>query len=361
MKYTLEIQKIVYQVEDNKSLTPKDKVQMLKQAVALADDNDDIEWAYDLRMSLMHESYHLSSDTDLVMNFSWILNAYEQHPDWFDESDFLWEYKWIVRTMYDNPDVSMEQIQAILEDFKTRLTRNGYSMRPYYDRLFTEALIQGRYDKAKEYLDLRNEAPDDAMGNCDACTLDSELDYYMQTGQFDEAYNRATPILTRQLTCGLVPARTLCTLVYYGWKAGKTELAAELFEKADAEMTLLENDENLVSEGGMLISYLADKIPEKACKYIEKCLPWMIEADGYSKYDFSAYMIEAMKNWSGDDILKLELPMEFELYSDTGEYPIAQLKEYFNKVAWELAEKFDKRDNYTSYTEKLKAMGGEML
>lgn len=353
MKYTLEIQKIIYQVEDNQTLTPKDKVQMLKQAVAIADNNDDVEWGYDVRMMLIRECYHLASDTDLVTNFSWILNAYEEHPDWFDESDFLWQYKWVVRTMYDNPDVSMEQIQAILEDFKTRLTRNGYSMRPYYDRLYNEALTLRQYDKAKEYLDLRNEAADDAMGNCPACTLDNELDYFMQTNQFDEAYNRAQPILDKQLTCGLVPARTLCTLTYYAWKSGKEDVAAELFEKADTEMELLENDENLISEGGMLISYLAARNPEKAAHYIEKCLPWMIDADGFSRYDFSAYMVETLKQWSGTDPLKLELPMEFELYNEKGEYPLQQLKDYFYNTASELAGKFDERDNYHAYTERL--------
>ncbi|NDV85048.1 hypothetical protein D0T87_24270, partial [Bacteroides sp. 51] len=30
--------------------------------------------------------------------------------------------------MYQNPDVSMEQIEAILADFKERLTRNGHGL-----------------------------------------------------------------------------------------------------------------------------------------------------------------------------------------------------------------------------------------
>ena len=71
--------------------------------------------------------------------------------------------------------------------------------------------------------------------------------------------------------------------------------------EADTEMELLKNDENLISEGGMLVSYLADKNPDKTRYYIEKCLPWMIEGDGCSKYDFSAYMVEALKRWTGAD------------------------------------------------------------
>lgn len=356
MRYTLEIQKILFQIEDNKSFTPKDKVRLLKQAVNLADENEDIEWAYDLRMMLLSECYHLSSDTELINNFSWILNTYEEHPDLFDESDFLWEYKWVLGMIYDNPDVSLEQAESILEDFKTRLTRNGYSMRPYYDRLYKEALALDQYDKAKEYLDLRNEAPEDAMGNCPACTLDDELDYYMQTGNFEEAYNRAQPILSKQLTCGQVPARTLCTLTYHAWKSGKEELAAELFKQADTEMELLENDENLISEGGMMVSYLADKNTARACHYLEKCLPWMLEADGYSQYDFSALLVEAFRRWNGASAVQLDLPTEFELYSPSGEYAVEALRDHFYQTAHRLARKFDERNGCHTYVERVESL-----
>lgn len=352
MKYTLEIQKIIFQVEDNHNLTPKDKIRMLKQAIAIADENEDIEWGFDLRVMLLQECYHVASNIDLVMHFYWILNAYEEHPDWFDESDFLWQYKWVLRVMYDNPDVSMEQITSIINDFKARLTRNGYSLRPYYDRLYKEALTLCQFDKAKEYLDLRNDAPDDAMGNCKACTLDDELDYYLKTGNFDEAYKRAQPILDKQLTCGLVPARTLCTLTYYAWKADKPDLAAELFERADTEMELLENDENLIPQGGMMISYLADKNKDKARYYIEKCLPWTLEANGFNQYDFAAYMVEALNNWEEEKIY-MELPVEFEFYAENGNYPVKELKAYFYQKARTLAEAFDKRDGYHAYTQRV--------
>lgn len=356
MKYTLEIQKIMFQLEDNVTLTPKDKIKMLKQAVAIADDNEDVEWGFELRIRLIHECYYLANETDLITHFSWVLNAYEEHPGWFDESDFLWYYKWVLRSMYDNPNVPMEQINVIMEDFKTRLTRNGYSMRPYYDRLYKEALTLNKFDEARKYLELRNDAPDDSMSNCDACTIDDELDYYLKTGNFDEAYNRSQPLRERKLTCGLVPVRTFCTLTYYAWKAGKEALAAELFEQADAEMEELENDENLMSQGGMLISYLASRDKDKARHYIEKCLPWTLEADGFCRYDFSAYMVEALKQWQGDESIELQLPQEFGLYNEAGQYDIKEMTAFFYQQARELAEAFEKRDGNGAYCRRVEAL-----
>ncbi len=358
MKYTLEIQKILFQVDDNKSLSPKDKIRLLKQAINLADDNDDIEWAYDIRLQLIRECYFVTSATDLIREFTWVLNAYENHPDWFDENDFLWQYKWVLGEMYNNPQVSMEQINSIMDDFKTRLERNGYGLRPYYDRLFDETLILGKFEKAKEYLDLRNEAPDDAMGSCQACTLDNELDYYLLTGDFEEAYNRAQPLLNKQISCTHVPARTFCALTYHADRKGKAELAAELFERTEEEMSKLFdiNDENLVVPSGMLISYLFGVNEEKAWYYFEKTLSWYLESDDYSRYEYAAYLVEGLKKQQEHTTIVLNLSSEFELYNNGHLYKKSELKKYFLNTAQLLAKTFDKRNNSYAFQKRISVL-----
>lgn len=353
MKYTLEIQKILFEVEDNKSLTPKDKIQLLKQAAAIADENDDVEWGFDVRIQLIRECYYVASGEDLVSEFSWILNAYEEHPDWFDESDFLWQYKWILGEMYNNPDVSMEQIEHILEDFKTRLQRNGYGLRPYYDRLFDETVVLGDFAKAKEYLDLANEAPDDGMGSCPACRLDSELDYYLLQGQFEEAYNRAQPLLSKQVSCTHVPARTFCALTYYAEKAGKSEQAKELFDRADAEMEKLVNDENLVSPAAMLVSYLLRHDQEKAWRYFEKSIPWFMEDDGYSRFDYACYLLEGLAGLDTSASVKLNLPADFDLYNPDHNYTVGGLYDYFLSQANKWGRALDGRNGLTTCEDRI--------
>lgn len=142
--------------------------------------------------------------------------------------------------MYNNPWVSLEQVENMMEDFKTRFQRNGYSLRPYYDRLYEETQMLCQYDKAKEYLDLRNAVPDDAMRSCLACTLDNELDYYLMTGCFEEAYNQVQSLLSKPIACTFVSARAFCVLTYYADKAGKIQLATELFEHRFGNGTVAE-------------------------------------------------------------------------------------------------------------------------
>ena len=49
MRYTLEIQKLLLQTQ-NDSLHPREKANLLKEAIRIADENEDVEWATELRL-----------------------------------------------------------------------------------------------------------------------------------------------------------------------------------------------------------------------------------------------------------------------------------------------------------------------
>ena len=189
MRYTLEIQKLLLQTQNN-NLHPREKANLLKEAIRIADENEDVEWATELRLDLIYELNLLSADAEEITVFSKILDDYENHKDVIKEDDLLWKYKWIWACTFDLPEIPMEQVQAIGEDYKTRILRNGYSLRSYYHRWSVECVWMRQYDKAKEYIDkMLNEKIDDQ--SCEACELNFMLDYYLETGQFDEAYSRA--------------------------------------------------------------------------------------------------------------------------------------------------------------------------
>ena len=124
---------------------------LLKEAIRIADENEDVEWATELRLDLIYELNLLSADAEEITVFSKILDDYENHKDVIKEDDLLWKYKWIWACTFDLPEIPMEQVQAIGEDYKTRILRNGYSLRSYYHRWSVECVWMRQYDKAKEY------------------------------------------------------------------------------------------------------------------------------------------------------------------------------------------------------------------
>ena len=101
MRYTLEIQKLLLQTQNN-NLHPREKANLLKEAIRIADENEDVEWATELRLDLIYELNLLSADAEEITVFSKILDDYENHKDVIKEDDLLWKYKWIwlVRSIF---------------------------------------------------------------------------------------------------------------------------------------------------------------------------------------------------------------------------------------------------------------------
>lgn len=219
MKYTLEIQKLLLRAQ-NDNLHPREKANLLKEAVRIADENEDIQWAVEMRLDLIYELNLLSADAEEIAVFSKILDNYENHKDLINEDDILWKYKWIWSCTFDLPSIPMEQVEAVGEDYKTRILRNGYSLRTYYHRLSVEYTKMREYTKAKDYIDkMLAEKMDDLT--CEACELNFMLDYYLETGQFEEAYNRAQPLISKQISCYEANLRAYLKLAYYAYKAGE--------------------------------------------------------------------------------------------------------------------------------------------
>lgn len=53
MKYTLEIQKLLLQAQ-NDNLHPREKANLLREAIRIADENEDVQWAVEMRLDLIY-------------------------------------------------------------------------------------------------------------------------------------------------------------------------------------------------------------------------------------------------------------------------------------------------------------------
>ena len=289
---------------------------------------------------------------DMLNVINRAIDYYENHKDVIKEDDLLWKYKWIWACTFDLPEIPMEQVQAIGEDYKTRILRNGYSLRSYYHRWSVECVWMRQYDKAKEYIDkMLNEKIDDQ--SCEACELNFMLDYYLETGQFDEAYSRAQPLINKQITCYEANLRAYLKLAYYAQKAGKPEIAADMCARAEEALVGREKDEYLLLYLGLFIAYNMMTKPERAWEYAERCIGWSLRTNTLKSYRFSCDMVEALKYETRPEV-SLSLPEEFPLYRPDGIYQVNELRNYFYQQAEELARRYDARNGNSGYMDRLK-------
>lgn len=119
---------------------------------------------------------------------------------------------------------------------------------------------------------------------------------------------------------------------------------------------LLVNDENLVVPAAMLICYLLDVNQEKAWRYVEKSLPWFLEANEYAQYEFAGYFLEGLNKLDRSVSVTLNLLTEFELYQPDHTYKLSELFVYFKDKATLLADAFDKRNASTTFTDRVASL-----
>lgn len=348
MNHNLEIQKILLKLDTLSH--PEDKINLLKQAIQIADANNDLDWGFDLRLDLISQEKDTSHCTESFPAFTWILSAYDSNSELFNEDDFLWEYKWMAAAARRNVNISRQQVESIMADLKVRMERNGYTPRGYYSVMIYWNLFIGDMQEANKYLELRDNTTRDRMSHCPACELDTRVEIELIEGQFDKAITTANDLITKKLTCGVMPLSTFCNLTYYLSKAGD-ERAAEFFEKAEEEIAEAEeNDSSLISNISDLIYYLNKYDRNRGWEYFQKYAEWEIGAEDSISFDFSKNILTLLKE---DGKKQLTMSEKLPYFKADSNYNIADLYDYYYKKANELAQQFDARNGTNSFSKAL--------
>lgn len=348
MAYNLEIQKLLLAI---RNLNPEDRIKSLKQAIQIADSHNDIDWGFDLRLKLIGEEKNTSHCNESFPAFAWILDVSDKNPDYFDESDFLWEYKWMLGSARRNSNISMEQIEHIAEDYKVRLLRNGYSLRPYYTSKVHLGFFLGNWEDSKKYIDLRNKELRDDMANCQACEKDDDVDLYIALNQLEKAETVGSELLNKKLTCAHMPFATYCSFTYAYAKAGNKEKAQEYFLKAEGDLSDLDDDTSQIAQIGDLIYFLSSSDPEKAWDFFENYVEWNNNSEEYIDFRFSIRILPLLKQGGKRE---LEINSDIPWYNKSNHYHIEDIYNFYLNRAQLLANNFDKRNGSKYFNQQLK-------
>lgn len=348
MNHNLEIQKLLLKKDSIEH--PEDRINLLKQAIQIADANNDLDWGFDLRLDLIFEERDTSHCIDSFAAFAWLLNAHDTNPDMFDESDFLWEYKWMAGAARRNAGISLSQVYSIMDDLKVRMERNGYTLRGYYSVMIYWHLFVGNMEEARKMMVLRDETERDRMSHCPACELDTQVEIELIEKNFDKALTTANDLITKKLTCGVMPLVTFCNLTYYLGKAGDAR-AAEFLPKAEEEIATLKGDDtSLISHVSNLLYYLTQTDRNKAWQYFEKYAEWEVNSEDAVSFDFSKNVLPLLKEGGSRN---LNMGIKLPYYSADNNYNVDDLYQYYYNKAAELANRFDLRNRTNKFMSEL--------
>lgn len=340
MNYNLEIQKILLDVD--KLSEYEDKVKLLKQAIQIADANNDQDWGFDLRLNLIDYEGLTGCSQESFPAFTWLLHMCDTESDLFDEKEILEKYKWMIHASFDYLAISKAQIKQILDDYVQRLINNGYSRRSYYDMEVGWSLFIGDVKRAGEYLQYRNTEPFDEMSSDTEILTDICVE--LLGGNFDKAIALASEFVAQRPN---EKGPTCCILVYYLGLANDAR-ADKYFKEADEQLSKVDKYPYMLFDISQLMYYLARNDKEKAWEYFEKYAHWEIMANDYFKFDFSLSVLPLLET---DETQNLALSPKFPFYQESGVYDIKDLYPYYSERVSTLGTKFDER-NGNNYFQK---------
>lgn len=348
MNYNLDIQKLL--LEADKLTNHDDRIAVLKEAIKLADGNRDIEWAYELRMDLIRAEQHTNHSRDSIPEFAWILDAHDNNPGMFSEVDILYEYKWLAGVIFNNLNISLQQIDDILDDFRKRLLRNNFTNREYFNIKINQSLFKGEKMLAREYLELRDKEPVDNMSSW-ASDLVTTIYVEMLEGDFDNAIKNITEYVAYRSEHGMSLIHVYSGLIYY--LGGKTydKRIDKYFDEIDSEFSTMKKHPYQLYETSLMMYYMAKHRKDRAWEYFEQFVNWEIGAEDAVRFDFALSVIPLLK---GAGVRTIEgISVHQPYYREDKAYDLNVLYEYYRSMATDLADKFDIRNKNKHFLKQL--------
>ncbi|WP_371878320.1 hypothetical protein [Corallococcus exiguus] len=330
------------------------KVRALEEAVRLTDAHGDVPLGYELRDSLIDAATFGGYPDKALVAFAWCRGQQKKDPQRFDPEDMLWKQKWVVGRLDEFPHISRKQIADALDDVEQSFAKLDAGKR---------AALKLRYQMARDMGDMGDTeeaerlweawlvTPRDHLTDCRVCELDDELDHHVDKGEWEQAIQKAKPILDGRQSCAEIPHLTLGTLLYPFFKLERMKEARDCHMRGYAMVA--KNREFLATVGEHLEFLALTGNLSRGLTLLEKHLGWALEhssyRDRFSFYTASSFLLGQVVA-DGRDEVSLRLPRAFALHAVDGGYGTRALKDWLESQARDIAARFDARNGTKRFT-----------
>jgi len=215
--------------------------QAAMQDVVLHADAGGFPWlAFDTRRKLA-DAYCVDRQWDKAFPlFSRCLSDYDRRPGDFSPEEELelreW-YTFIIGTMAEFPEVTLDQIRGALADVEQRFKTGGHSLREVYSRRRWVAMLTGDWDEEERCYRLWQAAGGPRPG--DVWDFENEVERLVLRGDeasVARALAMAGPVLAGQMSFTEPAAPILCLMLMPLARSGQLELAAAVYQRARREL-----------------------------------------------------------------------------------------------------------------------------
>ena len=331
------------------------KIELLLEAVQLADALGDVELAFEIRNDLMEAANAWGRPEHELVAFAWCLAKFDADQKTFNQWRYalLWTYKRVLSTLWSFPHISKTQIENALADFKTRLEKNQQPLGTYHEfalkyafHLGDTALIEQHYSAWRKF------KPKDL--DCSACWQHLEAQYQIYLGNLELGLEKAQKLFAKRAPrCNRVPHVTHAVVLEPMLKLGQLEQAAvhhQMFKK-------IAKDEAFLRIATVNLAYLAysNQVPA-ATKLLERHLPWVFKTlDLERRFDVLRDTLPLFERYKQHNVKTIELDWNKEnpLYQGQSVHSTALLETTILEEMKRIAKLFDQRNQNTRFSNRI--------
>ena len=132
----------------------REKVEVLEQAIQIADEMQDVRAGMMSRSELIQAASFSGVDDKATVAFAWC-SSHLDHAEFegreYVRHDVLWKAKWVIEKVYGFPNVPWEKCEALVEDIENRYKQYGHSLRPIHSERMSAEVMRGNFEQALQH------------------------------------------------------------------------------------------------------------------------------------------------------------------------------------------------------------------
>lgn len=332
----------------------------LRDAIAQADREEDHRWRLFFRYDYACEAIFRDDPPKCMPVAAEFQAIFEEHPDALGPDGremYLMIMQMGVDPIASLPQIPLAQWEKLMADYHGLVKRfGGLGLRTYYQQMF-QFLVPVDFDRAYDYFQKFWKTGRDAISDCRACERSYAVRMSLLAGDREAADEYGRPLKEGRISfCSDTPQKMWLAYLEDAYRRGDYREAAPtaeaLYRKGDKDRSNLDYI-------GAVLQCWAHTDNDRAVALFEKRLVWSLGMwDQLLVYDFAkGAWLTFRELGKRMEKVRLELPREFSLWREDGEYEAGGLAEHFHGQAAEIAGRFDGRNGTKWYAKDLEVSG----
>ncbi|KQR11661.1 hypothetical protein [Cellulomonas sp. Leaf334] len=220
----------VQQLLDLVTLTPRfERTAAAEDLVRAADASADDEMRFRARLELVESFFYATAKHRMFAPFAYLVRCYDAEPDWLTDDDryrVLWLHKWMVVDLLDHPEISLEQLESVLDGMRNRYVAAGEGLAPVLSCAYVlHAHVHGAAASEAQYLQWRR-APRTRLSDCEGCEPDQRISHLAELGRHQDVVDELGPVVRGEVGCSEQPQRAVAMALASIIELGDVETAA---------------------------------------------------------------------------------------------------------------------------------------